>query len=122
MDAGKKKLTHPPWSLAGTRKYLQQCIIVFCLFVSFYFTSSTPHLCYIKETSFQPSKPRMIPWNPSPPSWSVGFPNKVTSTFSNNLLPHLLACHVASSMSLNPVTSQVYFSYCGISSNNWLSY
>ena len=94
----------------------------FFLFVSFYFTSSTPHLCYIKETSFQPSKPKMILWDPSPPSWSVGFPNKVTTTFSKNLLPHLLACHVASSMSLNPVTSQVYFSYCGVSSNNWLTY
>ena len=50
MAAGKEKLTHPhlsTLSLTGTRKYLQQLITFF------YFTSSSPLLCSIKETSIQ---------------------------------------------------------------------
>ena len=47
MAAGKKKLTHPLQSLAGTRKYLQQ------LLPFFYFTSSPSPLCSIKEIGIQ---------------------------------------------------------------------
>ena len=46
MAAGKKK-THTFQSLAGTRKYLQPFIALF------YYTSSLPSLCSVKESSIQ---------------------------------------------------------------------
>lgn len=114
MTSGKKKLTQLFQSMAGTRKYCNNVslfVVAVCLFV-FTLPPQLPSLLY-KKTSFQPSKPKMILWDTSPPFLVLAFQNEVsTNTFSNNLLLHLLACHVASSMSLNPVTPQVYFSYC----------
>ena len=47
---------------------------------------------------------KLVLWDTSPPSsWSAGFPNKVTILCPNSSSLDLLACHVASSMSLDSV-------------------
>ena len=48
----------------------------------------------------------MVLWDISPPSsWSAGFLNKVAIPSPNNVSLNLLACHMASSTSLDLVTT-----------------
>ena len=56
----------------------------------------------------------MVLWDVSPsPSWCAGFLNKDTIPCPNTTLLDLLACHMASSMSLDSVTiTPLGQSYC----------
>ena len=97
MTSGKKAVTHPFWSLAPNRKYLQQLITFFtyiCIFHSLFY-----------KRSQHPDPSKMALWDSSPPSSQcAGFLNKVVISFPNNSsLDYLALCDV-SNMSLDSVT------------------
>ena len=96
MAARKKKLTPPLPEAGHSRWYLQNLR-------PFYFTSSSPPpLCAIKETSIQ--TPIRLFWDFSLPS--SGLPAFRIKSYSlpQHLVSNLLACRVASGVSLDSVT------------------
>ena len=80
MAARKKKLTHPLPEAGHSRGYLQNLW-------PFYFTSSSPPLCAIKETGIQTPIRWFFGDTHLPSSQSASFPNKVLFLPSTPRLP-----------------------------------
>lgn len=100
MTTEKKKWTHPLWSLAGTRKYLQQLII---------FPTLLPHLSLFdllkKKKKKAPNPHRMVLWDTSQPSsWFAGFWNKAALPSPNSSSFDSLSCAMVNSKSLDSAT------------------
>lgn len=97
MTTEKKKWTYSLWSLAGTRKYLQQLII---------FSTLPPHLSLFDLFLKKASNPhRMVLWDTSQPSsWFAGFWNKAALPSPNSSSLDLLSCVMVNSKNLDSAT------------------